>query len=95
MTREEHLLVILGEECVEVVKEVSKALRFGLNDKEPGQNKTNRERITDEFNDVFAVVKMLIDEGILKNEELLTTHSLETKIQKVEHYLKYSKSVNK
>jgi len=32
MTREEHLLVITSEECPEVIKEVSKSLRFGLDD---------------------------------------------------------------
>ena len=35
MNREEHLLTILSEECAEVIKDVSKALRFGLDDYPP------------------------------------------------------------
>ena len=95
MTREEHLLVILGEECSEVAKEAAKALRFGLDDKEPGQDKTNRQKIATEFNDLFAVVKMLIDDGILNEKEVIVIEQMEAKTQKVEKYLEYSKSVGK
>ena len=35
MTENEHILTTLGEEGVEISKEVSKALRFGLDDIDP------------------------------------------------------------
>jgi len=95
MKREEHLLVILAEECSEVAKETAKALRFGLDDKEPGQEKTNREKIAAEFNDLFAVMNMCLDEGILTDSDILVIDEMEAKKQKVEKYLKYSKSVGK
>lgn len=95
MTREEHLLIILAEECSEVIKEVAKAFRFGLDDKEPGQDKTNRQRIAIEFNDLSAVVKMCIDSKILNEEEFIVDKQIDAKIQKVEKYLEYSKSVGR
>lgn len=95
MTREEHLLVILGEECSEVAKETAKALRFGLDNKKPGQDKTNRQKIATEFNDLFAVVRMLIDDELLNGKEVFVEEQIKTKMQKVEKYLEYSKSVGK
>lgn len=95
MTREEHLLVILAEECSEISKEVSKALRFGLDNKEPGQDKTNREKIAIECNDLFAVIEMCIDEKILIDNEMVVHEQIEAKRKKVEKYLKYSKSIGK
>lgn len=41
MTREEHLLVIIAEECVEIAKNATKALRFGLHECGPGVPDTN------------------------------------------------------
>lgn len=45
MKRHEHLLSILAEECCEVGQRVSKALRFGLDEVQPGQDLSNAERI--------------------------------------------------
>ncbi len=73
MNRKEHLLVILSEECSEVIKEVSKALRFGLENGYPGQSKTNQDNIEDELTDVFAVVEMLLDDGMLQTGKLKTS----------------------
>lgn len=95
MMREEHLLVILNEECAEVIKEVSKALRFGLDDKEPNQDKTNREKIVIELNDIFTIVQMLIVDNIIKEENLFTYTATSKKKQKVENFLKYSKSIGR
>ena len=45
MTREEHLLTIVAEECNEVAQRATKALRFSLEEIEPGQEFSNRERL--------------------------------------------------
>jgi hypothetical protein len=95
MKRDEHLLVILAEECSEVAKEAAKALRFGLDDKEPNQDLTNRKKIATEFNDLYAVMSMCLDAGILNDSDMLVATEMEAKKQKVEKYLKYSKSVGK
>ena len=92
MTRKEHLLTILSEECAEVIQRVDKALRFGMNEKEPEQGLTNSERITDEYHDIIAITRMLRNEGYLKRlDQYNAVKKIEDKIRKVEKYLKYSK----
>lgn len=89
MNRKEHLLTILSEECMEIAKEVSKGLRFGLEDHHPSQTGTNAQKINDEFNDLMAVIEMLNDEGYLKVK--LDGNKMNTKKERVEKYLLYSK----
>lgn len=92
MNRKEHLLTILAEECVETAQRATKALRFGINEIQEGQNQDNAERIVYEFNDLFAVMNMLVEEGYIKNDEkLLNAEALERKKQRVEKYLLVSK----
>lgn len=97
MTREEHLLTILSEECSEIIKESSKALRFGLDDINPHSksNLTNREKLINEFNDLFSVVQMLVEDKILDDKNLLSIDALKAKKEKVEKFLIYSKGVGK
>ena len=84
MNETEHLLVILGEECAEVAKETSKALRFGENEVMPGQSLTNRERILCELNDLWAVVEML-------NLQHVDREAIERKKVKVAKFMAYAK----
>lgn len=67
MNTTEHLLTCLSEECVEVSKDISKALRFGLEDRNVlnPTGPTNRERIIEELNDLMGILDMLVDHGIL------------------------------
>ena len=59
MTREEHLLVCLIEECAEVQKAATKALRFGLDDSYKDYQ-TPRDTLCDECCDLLAVIEMLM-----------------------------------
>ena len=93
MNRQEHLLVILSEECAELSKEVSKALRFGLNDHEPEKTETNAQRIVSEFNDLVAIIGMLKDIGSLDEKEFVNLKAIEAKQKKVEKWFKYSQRV--
>jgi hypothetical protein len=65
VNREEHLLTCLAEECAEVAQRVSKALRFGLDEVQPGQDLTNAQRISEELRDLVAVAHILGQEEIL------------------------------
>lgn len=91
MTRTEHLLAILAEECAEVAQRVSKALRFGLDEAQPGDLKTNAQRIMTEYHDLQAAIAMLHDEGALPVEPTgVILARIEAKREKVEKYLRYS-----
>lgn len=83
MTRLEHLLWILSEECDEVGQRASKAARFGLAEVQPGQPFSNAWRIRQEFGDLIAAYEML---GI----EMPSRVEIEEKKIKVEKFLKYS-----
>jgi NTP pyrophosphatase (non-canonical NTP hydrolase) len=56
-----ELLTILAEECCEVGQRVSKALRFGLMEIQPGQPLSNAERIAEELGDLLATAEELND----------------------------------
>lgn len=89
MTRTEHLLLILAEECVEVAHRVSKAMRFGLDEIEPGQALTNADRIVQEWQESLAMVEMLEEEGVLRRPT--DVHAIERKKAKVAAFLEYSR----
>lgn len=93
MTTEDHLLVIGIEECVEVAKKLSKILRFGPNDIEPGQLFTARERAQQEIYDLLAALDDLDKKGIVPippNELAVRTKQL-----KVQRMLEYSRDVGR
>jgi len=61
-------LVILSEECGELVQVSSKTLRWGLAS-EYNEN-TNRDRLAEEAGDVLAMIGILVELGVMSNEEL-------------------------
>jgi hypothetical protein len=63
MERTQYLLICLSEECAEVSQRASKALRFGLQEVQSGQEQTNAERIAQEFQDLLAIIEMLEEAG--------------------------------
>jgi len=91
MNRREYLLSCLGEECAEIIKETSKANRFGLKNEHPWGGGTNEEKIQIEFSEAMAVMQMLIHEFF----EEIDTKTLETvqkdKKLRIEKYMEYSK----
>lgn len=88
MNRKEHLLTILSEECMEIGKECTKALRFGTEDHHPTQTGTNAQKINNEYNDLLAVISMLNDEGYLNIT--IDNEKISNKKDKIEKYLLYS-----
>lgn len=96
MNETEHLLEILSEECAEVQVRISKALRFGLLDVEPGQGLNNAARINAEIADVEAVLSMLYARGILRAAATAPAlgaraDQIAAKIRKVEKFMAFSK----
>lgn len=62
MTREQYLLTKLAEECSETAQRASKAIVFGLDDIQEGQEKNNNTRLVEEFAHIVAYMELLRDE---------------------------------
>lgn len=91
MNRTEHLYTKLAEEGIEVGHRTMKLLHFGPNEVEPGQTRTNLERLRWEVDDFLAMVVMLEMETLLpeiSDEEAQRRAKL--KQRKVEKFLEYS-----
>lgn len=91
MNRSEHLLVCLAEECAKVAQRVSKALRFGLDETQPGQLFSNAQRIDQELDDLIAVVVILQGEGILPSSPYPTPDVIAAKRAKIEQFMAISR----
>ncbi|APR52015.1 hypothetical protein CA223_06685 [Sphingomonas koreensis] len=90
MNRVEHLLTCLGEEGNEVAQRVSKALRFGLREVEPGQPLTNDDRVCDEIRDLIAVAHILHGEGVI-GWFMPDTGDIQAKRRKIERFMAISR----
>jgi rubredoxin len=88
MTRQEHLLTIAIEACGEVAQRLSKILRFGITEVQPGQTLTNEDRFYAEFCDLRAVLGMAGLDAWMNTEQSKAME--QAKVAKVTRYLAYS-----
>lgn len=91
LTEEQYLQICCLEEASEVIHRISKVLRFGLDEIQPGQDKTNRTRLEGELVDFTAIVHMMGMKGIvnMRNPDLQTAFT--DKLDKVRKYMDYSR----
>ena len=89
MTRTQLLLTLLAEECNEVAQRASKAIRFGLDEVQEGQQLNNADRIVYELNDLLAIVHIL-QEGKSLPLNIADTGAIMIKKDKVDKWLEYS-----
>lgn len=83
----DHLLTIVIEEASEVIKDACKAQRFGMGDKEPGQDLTNEERLWNEANDFVGTLELVQD---LRGFGGLRREAMEAKKEKIKKYTEIS-----
>lgn len=83
-----YLLVCLIEECAEIIQRVCKAIRFGFDEVQPGQDMNNLDRISQEVDDFQGVAQMLDLEGykVLHFDDV----AIQNKIEKVRRYMPLS-----
>ena len=80
----QEALIILQEECAEVIQAVSKCYRFGL-DNSHKSGLTQRANLELEVGDMLALVDILVDQGVIDLNNLQTA-----KLNKVEKLKKWS-----
>ena len=79
--KEKEILSITQEECAEVVQAISKVNRFGIDAMHNGA--TNRERLTEETGDLFCMIELLIEFGLIdRNEMILAAGKKREKLSK-------------
>ena len=59
MKLHQYLALLISEECHEVGQRATKLARFGLYEKQPGQDSTNRDRLQMEMNDLCIIYELL------------------------------------
>ena len=77
----QEILDILQEECAEVIVEISKCRRFGIDLQHYKTNVPHREMLEQELGDVLAMIKLLVDEGVISAAGLEA--AAERKIEKL------------
>lgn len=87
MNKEQYLLTCIAEEASEVVKDATKAIRFGLHDKNPTAYANNAANIVQELTELIALVEYAGKEGYI---DITLLNNEETKKQKIKKYLKYA-----
>jgi len=80
--RVKETMVILQEECAEVIQAVSKILRFGLDSTYPTEDSaTTKECLTMEVGQLLCMVNLLIDQGIIDEDAMIA--AMEHKTEKL------------
>lgn len=80
-------MLVLMEECAEVIQAVSKIKRFG----EQAHNPLDRKKITNinhleiEVGDILGVLKLLLEENYLDGEHIM--NAAEKKVKKLDKYM--------
>jgi NTP pyrophosphatase (non-canonical NTP hydrolase) len=81
----QEALVILQEECAEVIQAISKCYRFGL-DNSHKSGLTQRANLEMEIGDMLALVDILIEQGVVNLNNL--TAAKANKIEKLKIWSK-------
>lgn len=84
----EYLINTLGEECCEVAVRCSKVNRFGLAEVQEGQSQSNGERLSQELDDLHAVLEELEARGLYTYTP--NAERIAQKRSKIEKYMNYS-----
>lgn len=63
-SKQREILVITQEEAAEVIQEISKVFRFGIDDSHR-DGMTHRQRLTTEVGDLLAMIDLMVDTRLI------------------------------
>jgi NTP pyrophosphatase (non-canonical NTP hydrolase) len=90
----EEALGILQEECAEVIQEVSKIRRFGLDTLHYKSGVKHSTMLEMEVGDVLALIDILVDQGVLDRAGLeVATENKKLKLQQWSNIFKGEENV--
>jgi len=69
MDKIEEIFIIAQEECAELIQEISKIRRFGL-DSMHRDGQSHRLKLTQEAGDVLAMIELMKAQGLFTDTEL-------------------------
>ena len=67
--RQREILIIAQEEAAEVIQEIAKIFRFGIDDRHR-DGMTHREKLTAEVGDLLAMIDLMIDNRLIDPAEI-------------------------
>lgn len=92
----DNLLAHLAQECCEVAARCTKAQMFGLDEVQPEQPLTNRRRIVEELQDLFAIVDEMQEYEILPRLSMRDSQArISAKIRKAGTFRNYSRKLGR
>lgn len=76
--KQNEILLILQEECAEVIQAISKVKRFGL--------ENNIEQLNQEVADVLCMITLAYDHGILESDDESVRNRIKVKQERLKKY---------
>ena len=94
ISEKENLFVVAMEECAELSKELSKCLRFGLDNHKPDRpDLKNYQALLEEYAQLCGTVERILSEYDIEMDQKLFEQTKEYKNSKVDLYYDETKRV--
>jgi len=69
--KQREILVIAQEECAEVIQEISKIFRFGI-DNQHKDGMSHRDKLEMEVGDLLAMIDLMVEHQLIDSDNLQT-----------------------
>ena len=83
--KQKEILVITQEECAEVIQEISKIFRFGI-DQQHKDGMMHKEKLEQEVGDLLCMINLLTAHELVRPEAV--TQAVENKANKLKQWSK-------
>lgn len=83
--KQREILVITQEECAEVIQEISKIFRFGI-DQQHKDGKLHQEKLEQEVGDLLCMINLMTTHGLIRPDQV--TESVNKKAIKLKQWSK-------